>query len=295
MKKDIILIIGSGGMSGIFSAGVLKAFEDSLLASRIHSIYAASVGACTGARFLASESDLGGRTFYTRFNDGRFLHAHFVRYFFQVLFGKKHLDDILNFEYFTKVLHDSEDRIEMQKVTESKIPLYVKVFNVNRNIHQYLRVQEPGAYAKVLASASMTPLTSKHLIIEGEEFFDGDTIPSNLEAALVKNNPDKLVIKVNNYNGSLFDVLNLPVLLIIYTLLLRMYNLSIANLYFRNFFKKFYWDHVLVNSLNVLLIQNDVPGSSFTNDPKLLKKIYEHGLCKGAEALQRPEIAEALG
>lgn len=154
MKKDIILIVGSGGMSGIFSSGVLKAFEDSPLADRIHSIYAVSVGACTGARFLAHESELGGKTFYTRFNDERFLRGHFIRYFFQILLGKKQPEDILSFEYFTEVLHDSEDRIDLCKVTESEIPLYVKVFNVNKRIHEWLRVQEPDGYKKVLASAS---------------------------------------------------------------------------------------------------------------------------------------------
>lgn len=274
-------------MSGIFSSGVLKSFEDAGLASRVHSVYAVSVGACTGARFLAGQSELGGRTFYTRFNDKRFLRGHFARYFFQVLLGKMQPDDILGFDYFTDILHNSEVRIEIQKVTESEIPLYVKVFNVGRNTHEYLRVQEPDAYNKVLASASMTPLTSKRIIINSEEFFDGDTIASDLDRELVRNNPDKLIIKMSNCRSSFLEILNLPVLLIIYTLLLRMYGIRIANLYFKSFFRKPFLERSFATAPNVLSIENDLPVSSFTKNAEVLKKVYKGGLEKGVEALQR--------
>lgn len=51
MKKDIILIIGGGGMKGIFSSGVLDVFEKADLYPRIHSVYGTSSGADVGAFF----------------------------------------------------------------------------------------------------------------------------------------------------------------------------------------------------------------------------------------------------
>ncbi len=288
MEKDIILIIGGGGMSGIFSSGVLKAFEDSEISNRIDSIYAVSVGACTGARFLARESELGGRTFYTRFNTDRFISAHFVKYFFQVLQRKRSLstkkvDEILDFRYFTDVLLSSEDKIDMGKVEASPIPFYVKVFNKNKILHQYLPVRGPHAFDRVLASASMTPLTSLPNIIDSEEFFDGDTIPSNLEADIAKRNPDKLVIKIDNSRNSFLGDFNLFALVVVYTLLRSMYGTEVSNLYFKNFFKRPFWRKRFRKYPNTLIIENDVLVSSFEKNTELLKKTYYAGLAKGNE------------
>ncbi|MDE1966338.1 MAG: patatin-like phospholipase family protein, partial [Patescibacteria group bacterium] len=84
-QKDIVLIVGSGGMAGIFSSGVLEAFEDERIRDRIHSVYAVSVGGPIAARYLMRQSALGARTFFTRFGDERFLKPHFARYFFQAV------------------------------------------------------------------------------------------------------------------------------------------------------------------------------------------------------------------
>lgn len=289
MKKDIILIIGGGGMAGIFSSGVLRSFENDEIYDRVHSVYSVSAGACTGARFLAKESELGGKTFYTRFNNDKFIKGHFIRYFFQVLKHKKNssqkIDDIFNFDYFTKIILHSKDKIDMDKVIKSKIPFYVKVFNNTKKIHQYLLVKNPYAYEKVIASASMTPLISKSIIINNEELFDGDTIPSNLEEEIIKKNQNKIIIKINNSNNSLIDHFNIFILFILYILLRRMYGSKVSNLYFTNFFRRPFWEKNIKKYNNLISIKNSVPLSSFSKDEDKLKKTYDVGLKKGNEIL----------
>jgi len=283
-------------MSGIFSAGVLKSFEDDEICNRIHSVYAVSVGACTGARFLVRQSELGGRTFYTRFNTDRFMKGNFVKYFFQILRRRNlpdtNVDEIFNFDYFTEVLLASEDKIDMNKVEDSPIPFYVKVFNNSKKIHQYLLVKGPHAYDRVLASASMTPLTSRPVVVDGEELFDGDTIPSDIEMDIVKKNPKKLIIKIDNSKNSFFGDFNFFVLFVVYTLLRSLYGADVSNLYFKNFFKRPFWRRRLRRSRNVITLQSDTSISSFSKDTQLLKKLYREGLEKGNELLAQLKSCE---
>lgn len=291
MTKDIILIVGGGGMAGIFSSGVLKAFEDDAIAGRIHSVYAVSVGAFTAARLLVRESELGSRTFYTRFNTDRFMHGHFVRYFFQVLKRKRspdaRVDDIFDFDYFTEIALHSEYKIDMVKLVASTTPFYVKVFNRSNKCNQYLLVKEPYTYDAIMASASVTPLVARKVFVNGEECFDGDTVPSDIDMDIVRNNPGKRIVRIEDSKPSLLGDFNPFVLFVIYTLLRSMQGSEIANRYFKNFFKRPFWRRNFRKQDNVIIVESDKPISIFATDADLLKRAYAEGLRKGSELVAR--------
>ncbi|MBU1046697.1 patatin-like phospholipase family protein [Patescibacteria group bacterium] len=290
-KKDIILIIGGGGMAGVFSSGVLKSLEKDKICSRIYSVYAVSVGACTGARFIAKESQLAGQTFWTRFNNNKFIRDNFVQYFFQILKRRKNpkqkVDDAVDFDYFTQIVLHSEDKIDFEKLIKSPIPFYVKVFNINKKIHQYLLIENPHAYEKIIASASLTPLTSNPIAINSNKLFDGDTIPSDdLEEEIIQKNKDKIIIKINNHSYSFWDYFNISSPFIIYTLIRNMYDPSISNIYFKSFFKKIWLRKRFDKYKNVFSVTNNTPLSTFCKDEKILKKVYTEGLKSGEDLIR---------
>ncbi|MDC1205495.1 hypothetical protein N8083_01455 [Candidatus Pacebacteria bacterium] len=165
----------------------------------------------------------------------------------------------------------------------SDTPIYVKVFNVQNRTHEYLVVKNPQAYEKVIASASLTPLTSRSIEVDGEELFDGDTIASMLEEDIVKNNPDKIVIKISNQPDSLVTRFNIPVLIIVSILLWSKYGGTVAQLYRNNFFKKSYWNNRLQKYKNVRFVTNEKSVSLFRKDSETLKRAYKYGLQKGRE------------
>lgn len=291
IKKDIVLIVGSGGMSGIFSSGVLEVFEDERIRNRIHSVYAVSVGGPVAARYLMRQSALGARTFLTRFSDDRFLKRRFTRYFFQAIrrgfFPDAHIDELFDFEYFKSVILSSEDRIDMVGLVSSPIPFFVKVFNNSKKEHEYILVHEPHAYEKVIASASMTPITSKAPVIDGVAYFDGDTIASDIDLYIAKEHSDKTVVRIVNAKQSLLERINLLTPLVVYILFSCLESVEAANRYLRAHFKRSMWERQLRSQSNVLVVASDISTSSFCKDKTQLEKAYRDGLAKGAETANK--------
>lgn len=275
-------------MSGIFSCGVLEVFEDERIRGRIHSVYAVSVGGPVAARYLMRQSALGAGTFLTRFSNDRFVKRRFGRYFFQAIrrrfFPEAHIDEIFDFEYFRSVILSSEDRIDMHGLVMSSIPFFVKVFNNNKKEHEYIRVREPHAYEKVLASASMTPITSKAPVIDGIKYFDGDTIASDIDIRVVKEHSDMTIVRIVNAKQSPFERINLLTPLIVYILFSCLESLDTANRYLRAHFRRLRWERELRSQPNMLVVASDLATSSFCKDKMQLEKAYRDGLTKGREA-----------
>jgi DUF1009 family protein len=154
-------------------------------------------------------------------------------------------------------------------------------------VHEYICVEGPNAYEKVIASASMTPLISKKFIIEGEELFDGDTIPLNLEEKVIKENPDKTIIRINNHKDSIGSYFNIFRIGILHRLFKTMYDSEVSNLYIKNSFKKILWDRSLKKYNNLIQVVNKIPMSLFCKDETKLKEVYAEGLRKGNELVMR--------
>lgn len=272
-------------MSGVFSSSVLSVLEKANISNRIHSIYATSTWACTAARFLAEESNLGGKTFYQNFNNTKFMKLNFVRYFFEVLRKNTHfqvkINDIVDFDYFRKIVLESDVKIDIEKVKNSEIPLYVKVFNCDRNKHEWLKTVGNNAFEKILASASMAPITQKPIKIDGQKYFDGDSISSNIEYSIVKKHKDKKIIRIVNKKESLLWYFNVFALLIPYILFKKLYNFNIANKYGKGFFKHYFWENSIQKCDNVISIINDKNISPFCINTKKLKNVFNHGITKG--------------
>lgn len=278
-------------MAGIFSSGVLEVFEDKRICERIHSVYAVSVGGPIAARYLMRQSALGAHTFFTRFSDDRFLKTHYARYFFQAIrhafFRDARIDEIFDFEYFKRVILDSEDRIDMQGLAASPIPFFVKVFNNTEKKHEYLPVRDPYAYEKVMASASMTPVTSTIPVIDGVEYFDGDTIASDLDARVAKEHSQKTVVYIVNAKQSFFERINFLTPLIVYVLFSCLESVAMANRYVRSDFKRAKWERELRAEPNVLVVESSLCTSSFCKDHAQLERAYQEGRAKGREVLQK--------
>jgi predicted patatin/cPLA2 family phospholipase len=237
------------------------------------------------------QSALGAQTFFTRFSDERFLKTHFSRYFFQAIrrgfWHKARVEELFDFEYFKSVILFSEDRIDMNGLVTSPVPFFVKVFNDTKKEHEYLRVCEPHAYEKVLASASMTPITSQAPVINGVKYFDGDTIASNIDLRIAKEHPDKIVIRIANAKQSTLGRINLLVPLVVYILFSCLEGVESANRYLRAYFKKSMWERQLRSQPNVFVVESDLRTSPFCKDERQLEKAYRHGLLKGAEAAEK--------
>ena len=280
-KKDIIIMVGGGGMTGVFSSGVLSALESGEIYKRVYAIYGSSVGACTAARYVVKESQLGGETFYTRFNTSAFIKGGFVRYFLRTLLGKE--GRVLDFSYFKKIILESSDRIDMTKLLTADMSFFVKVFNQARHKTEYISVENPHAYEKIMASASLAPLTTEKIILDSTEFFDGDSISSDIDESIVRAHPDKTIIRIRNRKDSLIGSLwTVP---IVYMLFARLYGFKTANIYLRSYFKKYVWEKKIAAYSNVITVTSDIQASLFSKDEGVLRSLFEEGKEKGRATL----------
>ena len=67
MNNKLIIYIGGGSMSGIFSAGVVTGLQDMNFYDKIEAIYGGSAGAINAAYFLSKQTKLGSSIYYVYF------------------------------------------------------------------------------------------------------------------------------------------------------------------------------------------------------------------------------------
>jgi len=199
-ERDIIIIVKGGTIQGVFSAGVLAAFEKHNLYPRIHSVYGVSSGAHNAAYFLAHQTDICGKVYYEHlYKRHRFLKdlsPKLILHKFWQLFIHKKPFDIIDLDYAREIEIMEPTRLDVKRIRTSPINFYVRVFNPETLRLEYLD-GKVDTINRLIQSAKVPPYA--YTKIKNELYYDGGIMPTrDFVKNVVRKYPDKQILYIFN-------------------------------------------------------------------------------------------------
>ncbi len=277
LEKDIVLLLGSGGMTGIFTAGALEVVNRKFR-DRIHSIYATSSGADVGAYFVSNQPHVPKKFFLEHLASKEFVRGNWLSYVWKIFFApqSKSIPDFLNIDYVIATARLSDCAMDMKKFNTSDIGFHVKVIRLNDRKAVYLPAKE-NVFQKLKATSQCGPFTTSSVEIDGEQYIDGDIVISPLDEDLVRRMPEKKFIYIEPVGPeTLSKILLCPFYLLAGFAIMRLYSPSLGARYISQLFQD--RSIPIRRHSNVIYIRNQMTASIFSTDSKKLNAIYRHGL-----------------
>jgi predicted patatin/cPLA2 family phospholipase len=171
------LVIESGAMSGVVSAGMLAALEYLGLSTAFDVVYGSSAGAINGAYFVAGQAGTGAALYYENINNSRFLNP------LRLLCGAPPIS--LNFLFDQAMIRGKP--LNWRKVVQSPIELVPMGTSVKTGATVLLRGAQSreSLFVRLKASAQFPFIASPPVPIGEEDFFEGGlTAPIPVRPAL---------------------------------------------------------------------------------------------------------------
>ena len=276
-KKDIVLIIGGGGMMGIFVAGVLEVLDEKVR-GRIHSIYATSSAADASVYFVSGQTWIPRDFFITHLTKKEFIRNNWFSYIFKIFFMPKtpHIKDFINIDYFISTAQSSDCALNVEAFNESDITLFVKVINIRNGKACYLPTKD-DLQIKLKATSQCGPLTTSAITVGGEQYIDGDTVSSDIDSELIKSLHDKTVVYIQpsrSHRLTRFFLPLFPLYVLAGCAIMRLYSVSIGTRYIHDLLS----NREMPPFENVIHIKNHIDGSTFCTDKSELERVYQHGV-----------------
>lgn len=165
MEKTI-LVLGQGGMSGVFGGGIVTGLQKANIYDNIEAIYGLSCGALNGAYFLAEQSELGSSIYYEDLTKDfvkliNIPFGIFYRLKNKIIGGnipKNQKVSAVDIGYLFSII-ENKKKLNLQKFLSGKIPLYVRVTNTQNGETKDIDLRthkDPMSLLK--ASVSMIPM-----------------------------------------------------------------------------------------------------------------------------------------
>lgn len=163
------LVVEGGGMRGVISGGSLIALEQLGLTSAFDEVYGESAGAINAAYFLASQAAFGGRIYVEDLTSVRFI-------------SPWRLNKILDMDFVVDHVMTHVKPLNAEAVLRSRSSLFVSVTNALDGTGRIVDVkkEQPPLLPLLKATAAITPLYNKAVLLEGVPYVDGgitDPIP----------------------------------------------------------------------------------------------------------------------
>jgi predicted patatin/cPLA2 family phospholipase len=192
-------------MSGVFSSGLTKAFEEGGIKDHIHSVYGNSAGGLTAVCLLSGQTqqiaemyweDLDGEKYIRWSRLGPYLGKAFINAVFKT---ELKLDPIFDIDYIQHILL-TKRRLNFDAIQASAIKIYMIVYNLITGQHEYLQMEQKEDVIPMLrATAGGHPAYPHSELIHGNLYVDGGTIDDrDLIENIIKRHPDKEIICVLN-------------------------------------------------------------------------------------------------
>jgi len=160
-KIRTALIIGGGGMLGVYGGGVVIALERLGMSNVFDFLIGTSAGAADCAYFLAKQADFG-LPVYTRYLASK----KFINYF--------RFPQIVNIEYLDKVFKEKRP-LDVEKIKKSRSKLLVTVTNVKTGKGEIIDASQSSVdiVQLIKASCAMPVFYNKKIKVNGSEYCDG--------------------------------------------------------------------------------------------------------------------------
>jgi predicted patatin/cPLA2 family phospholipase len=294
-ERDVILILEGGAMAGIFSAGVVSAFEKANIYDRIESVYCASVGAQVGAHFISKKIIKTTEIYKEELLSKRSTFVHklsikeIIKKVFNLLVFRKHMH-LLDLEVLKKI-QKTKSKINIKTIQNSQINFYVKIFDT-KTLTTKLLDGKKNTYEAINISSHAAPYI--YMKTRYKHYYDGEIMPDNKYLEIIKENPNKKIIYVmNERRTNLYSFIDLPIQIIHFIFKSRFFGLDFASYYLVHFFdtptinklKKYKNVSLIYPDLNIRLINPKI-----NTNKKSLKYIYDHGFKKGINVLKKLNI-----
>ncbi len=281
-KKDIIFILGDGGMMGIFVAGVLSEINKRSR-GRVRAVYGTSSGADVGVYFVSGQTDVPLRFFTEYLTKPDFIRKNFLRYLLKIFFFRNNrhvkIPDYINVGYVADVARNSDCALDVGAFEKSEIEFHVKVIDIETGGPLYLPAKT-NVFEKLMATSQCGPLSTSAVEVGGKRYIDGGTVPSELDLELVTRNPDKLFIFVQSQkDNQLSKMLLYPLYLLAGHAISILYGKHLGKKYIQRLFTDY--TAQLAAHKNVVFIRNDLRYSSFCTDKGKLERVYRRGIERG--------------
>lgn len=203
--RPLVLYFSAGAMSGVFSAGFSKAFEEAGLKEYVHSVYGNSAGALTGLCFLSGQIQTCAELYWEDLEGEKYIRwsrlpTYVLRAFSNaVLKTSLALDPVFDIDYIENIL-TTRRRIHFGAIQSAGTHLFMIVYNLSSRTHEFLEVKEEKDVIPTLrATAGGHPAYPHAQKIHGNLYVDGGTIDDEHRIAhIVQRHPDKEIICVLN-------------------------------------------------------------------------------------------------
>lgn len=282
-ERDIIILVKGGAIQGIFSTGVLRAFEKHNLYDRIHSIYGVSSGAHNAAYFLSHQTELAALIYRDHIcGRERFLKdlspKLIWKKFWQLMLFRKTCD-IFDLDYARELQTMGDTKLDVKRIKESPINFYVRVFNPETLGLEYLDAKI-DTVNRLIQSAKIPPYSYSK--IKNELYYDGGIMPTrDFIKNVIAKHPDKTILYIFNDKKTRPRVLKF----IAWDILDMIFKTRYLGLAYgvKHFFSIFNYPYleILKHYKNVHVVYDETFISKREKNLERLKQSYEHGICKG--------------
>ncbi len=153
MNKNLILYLGSGGMLGVFSAGVLTKVQEMNIYDRIQAVYACSAGIFNGSYFLTRQMQIGSSIYYDDLTHGfietkNVFYGALQRIWNGYIMPIEHnkIANVMQIDRLINVAR-TDKALDVSKLKNQPIPLYAKLLNTETFDIEYKDIRfEPFDY-----------------------------------------------------------------------------------------------------------------------------------------------------
>lgn len=288
-KRDIILLMKGGTIQGIFSAGVVTAFQKHNLYPRIDAIYAVSSGAHNAAYFLAEQmDDVGPSMFFDYlYQKHRFLKdlsfKTICQKFWQ-LFAHNQCFNIIDLDYVEKIERETI-KLNVDKIKNSPIKFFVRVFDPKTHQMRYLDAKE-DTISRIIQSSKVPPYAFSQVL--SDDYFDGGIMPSrDFVKNIIKKNPDKTIIYIFNDKKTpwrVFKYLPWDIIDILFKTRYLGFKYGVKHLF--NVFN-YPYIHTLKKYKHVYVVYDEACPSKREKSRDRIHRSYQHGIAKGEIILRK--------
>jgi predicted patatin/cPLA2 family phospholipase len=218
-SRPLVVYFSAGAMSGIFSAGLSKAFAEAGLKPYIDTVYGNSAGGLTALCFLSDQIDMGAKLYWEDLDGKKYIRwdrlpGYVGKAFLNAVFRTKfELQPVFDIDYIQNIL-TTRRKINFENIKASGTKLYMIVYNLVTSSHDYLEVaSESDIIPTLRATAGGHPAYPHSEKIHGNMYVDGGTIDDkNRIISIIKRHPDKEIICVLNNpkwkQGAIMNFLN---------------------------------------------------------------------------------------
>ena len=296
--RTLVIYYSAGAMSGVFSSGLTKAFEEAGIKEHVHSVYGNSAGGLTAVALLSGQTDLMAHMYWEDLSGDQYIRwsrliPYLGRAFCNAVFKTKlSLEPIFDIDYIQQILLSTR-KLNFDAIQASGIQIFMIVYNLMTGQHEYLEMKEKEDVVPMLrATAGGHPAYPHSELIHGNLYVDGGTIDDrDLIENIIKRHPDKEIICVlNNPRWKYGAVKNFMSRIGIAAVMLPFFG-------FREAYKTSVSNFATVDIVRLKenypylhFIANDIVGLQMSTDPEHHKLLYKRGYELGKEFLLSKQL-----